>query len=65
VLVWCKACRHRREVDLQALVDAAPRRRAAPSLPYPGSDMKSDKALGCHDPSAVLDCVTVRALRST
>ena len=22
VLVWCKACRHRRDADLQALVDA-------------------------------------------
>lgn len=22
VLVWCKACRHQREADLQALVDA-------------------------------------------
>jgi hypothetical protein len=22
VLVWCKSCRHRRDADLQALVDA-------------------------------------------
>jgi hypothetical protein len=22
VLVWCKACRHRRDADLQALIDA-------------------------------------------
>jgi hypothetical protein len=22
LFVWCKACRHRRDVDLQALVDA-------------------------------------------
>ena len=46
--------------------------RAAPPPAYPGSDAKSsgsdaksDKALGSHDPSADRDCVTLRALRST
>ena len=25
VLVWCKACRHRRDADLQALINSAAR----------------------------------------